>query len=222
MAHGDWIPTREQDLVDLCQRWDAIFGESGKPAQYGWDTAECNKTQGKVVDFLSMRREYEGDKTAVKRMAKETAKNEAVAAMRDFANTSIRFNKKMTDADRLPLGIHPKDTVPTTHNPPSSQPDIVVENTRNRFEHKIKAINRETGKNGKPDDAYGVRYAWQVGGEKPASGSSLPKTKFSRKASLIVDHSEADKGKSVYYAACYENAKGSPGPWSPIEEGVVG
>jgi len=33
---------------------------------------------------------------------------------------------------------------------------------------------------------------------------------------------EADKGKSVYYAACYENAKGHAGLWSPVEEGVVG
>jgi len=99
----------------------------------------------------------------------------------------------MTDADRLPLGIRPKDTTSTTHNPPVSQPDIVVENTHNRFQHKIKTMNRATGKNGKPDDAYGVRYAWQTGGEKPASGGSLSKTKFSRKASYIVNHSEADK-----------------------------
>jgi hypothetical protein len=75
---------------------------------------------------------------------------------------------------------------------------------------------------GKPADAYGVRYAWQVGGIKPASGADLPKSKFSRKTALIVTHTEADKGKPAYYAACYENGKGDTGPWSPVEEAFIG
>ena len=222
MAKRDWLPEREQDLADLCRQWDEILGNSAKVAQYGWEQAEVDKVIIKVVNFLASRREYEDYKTPANRMMKVSAQKEAKAIMREFANTSIRFNKKMTDADRLPLGVHPKDAIPTSHNPPVSQPDVVVENTRNRFQHKVKTMNRATGKNNKPDDAYGVRYSWQIGGEKPATGATLSETKFTRKATLIVNHSEADKGKSVYYAACYENAKGHAGPWSPVEEGVVG
>jgi hypothetical protein len=37
-----------------------------------------------------------------------------------------------------------------------------------------------------------------VGGEKPAEGTDLPKTKFSRKTSLVIVHTEADKGKTAY------------------------
>jgi hypothetical protein len=99
---------------------------------------------------------------------------------------------------------------------------MVVENTRNRFEHVLKALNRETGGTAKPDDAYGVHYAWQVGGEKPSSAEDLPKGKFNRKTNLTVTYSEADKGKPAYYAACYENSKGEAGPWSPIEEAFIG
>jgi hypothetical protein len=74
----------------------------------------------------------------------------------------------------------------------------------------------------KPADAYEVRCAWQVGGEKPASGEDLPKTKFSRKTICIVTHTEADKAKTAYYATCYENSKGDTGPWSLIIEAVIG
>jgi hypothetical protein len=56
--------------------------------------------------------------------------------MRDFANTSIRFNKRMNDENKLPLGIHPADTT-TMHLPPTSQPDTVVNNTVNHFEHRV-------------------------------------------------------------------------------------
>ncbi|MDR2742496.1 MAG: hypothetical protein LBB98_10135 [Treponema sp.] len=78
------------------------------------------------------------------------------------------------------------------------QPDTEVENTRNHFEYLIWAINTERGDRLKPAGAYGVRYALQVGGEKPASGAELPKSKFNRKTTHIVQHTEADKGKTAY------------------------
>jgi hypothetical protein len=219
---ADWIPTREQDLVDLCQKWAAVLSDSAKVSAYGWDQGECTEVLGKINPFLTARIAYEADNSTAKRLAKDEAKEEAVDAMRDFANSAVRFNKKMPDPDKLFMGIHQRDAVQTPHGTPASQPDMVVENTSNHFEHKVKALNHETGGVGKPADAYGVRYAWQVGGIKPASGADLPKSKFSRKTALIVTHTEADKGKPAYYAACYENGKGDTGPWSPVEEAFIG
>jgi hypothetical protein len=222
MAHTDWIPTREQDLVDLCEKWMVILGAPAKVTAYGWDQTECTEVLGKINGFLTARSAYETDDSSAKRLAKDEAKGEAIDAMREFANSSVRYNKKMPDADKLLMGIRPTDTTPTTHPVPASQPETVVENTTNHFEHKIKALNRGRNDSSKPADAYGVRYAWQAGGEKPASGADLPKTKFSRKTSHIVTHTEADKAKTAYYATCYENGKGDTGPWSPVEEAVIG
>jgi hypothetical protein len=70
--------------------------------------------------------------------------------------------------------------------------------------------------------AYGVRYAWQVGGVRPASGEDLPKTRFSRSPTLAIARTEEQKGQTVYYATCYENSKGQAGPWSPVEVAVIG
>jgi hypothetical protein len=44
---------------------------------------------------------------------------------------------------------------------------------------------------------------------------------FSRKTSHIYDYTEAERGKKVFYAACYENSKGEPGPWSDIIEAII-
>ncbi|MDR2247051.1 MAG: hypothetical protein LBE17_10375, partial [Treponema sp.] len=123
---------------------------------------------------------------------------------------------------KLALGIHPKDTTPTPHGPPASKPDTAVETTRYHYEHLVRGLNVERGDHSKPEDAYGVRYAWQVGGEKPASGARLPNSRCSRKCSHGVQHTEEDKGKTAYYATCYENSKGEMGPWSPVEEAVIG
>ncbi|GHU99886.1 hypothetical protein FACS189483_09590 [Spirochaetia bacterium] len=100
--------------------------------------------------------------------------------------------------------------------------DTVVDNTPNHFEHRLRALNRGRNDASKPDDAYGVRYAWQVGGEKPATGADLPKSKFSRNTSHVVTLTEADKAKTAYYATCYENGKGDTGPWSPVVDTVIG
>jgi hypothetical protein len=175
MAHNDWIPGREQDLVDLAQKWAAVLADSAKATTFGWDSAEVTEVLGKINAFLTARNAYEADNSTAKRLAKDEAKEETVDGMRDFANASVRFNKKMDDPAKLFMGIRLKDSTPMTHPAPSSQPDTVVENTVNHFEHRVKAMNHETGDAGKPADAYGVRYAWQVGGEKPASGAACRK-----------------------------------------------
>jgi hypothetical protein len=174
-----------------------------------------------IGNFLAAREEYEASKTPENLLTKNEKKEEAIDAMRDFANSSVRFNEKMTDAEKLVLGIRPTDTTHTTHPAPTSQPDTDVIPTVNHYEHRVRALNHAVGDTSKPADAYGVRYAWQVGGEKPAGGADLPKSQFSRKATHVVTHSEADKGKTAYYATCYENSKGDQGHWSPVIDSVI-
>jgi hypothetical protein len=222
MSHSDWIPRREQDLVDLAEKWVVILSDPVQISAYAWDQAECTEVSSKITAFLTARTVYQTNDSTAKCLIKDETKGEMIDAMRDFANSSIRFNKKIPDEVKAALGVHFADNTFTVHPIPTSQPQTVVENTLNHFEHKLRALNRGRNDASKPADAYGVRYAWQVGGEKPASGKNLPKTKFSRKTTLTVTHTEADKGKTAYYASCYENGKGDIGQWSPVEEGIIG
>jgi hypothetical protein len=219
---ADWIPRREQDLVDLCVKWMAGLEKDENLSKYDWPAEESVQVLRAIEAFLNARAAYGDDDSTAKRLAKDEAREEAVDSMRDFANTSLRFNKKMNDPDKLQYGLRPADNVMTSHAAPVSQPETVVENSPNHFEHKVKALNRESGDATKPADAYGIRYAWQVGGEKPPTGADLGKSRFSRKTTLTVTHTEAEKGKTIWYATCYENGKGERGPWSPVEEAFIG
>jgi hypothetical protein len=220
MAHSDWVPTKEQSLVVLCEKWRAWLKDPVRVAAFGWNKADVDLILLKIDAFLTAQAAYEAVDSTAKRIAKDEAKVEAVSAMRNFANFSIRFNKNMDDAQKFVLGVHPK-AAPTNRGKPDSQPYTEINNTVNRFEHKIRALNRVGRGSSKPIDVYGVRYAWQVGGEKPESGEDLPKSKFSRKTSITIAYTEADKAKTAYYSTCYENGKGEAGPWSPIEEAVI-
>jgi hypothetical protein len=199
MAHGDWVPPREQDLVDLAAKWTVGLADTENQKAFGRASGECT-TVTEITAFVTARTVYEMDNSTKNNMAKTEAKVAAVDAMRDFANSSIRFNKKMTNEDKLVYGIRPADTTPMPHPKPESQPDTDVLTTLNHFEHRVNTLNHVLGGISKPADAYGVRYAWQVGGEKPATGADLPKSVFSRRTHHIATYTEADKGKTVYYA----------------------
>jgi hypothetical protein len=40
MPGSDWLPTREQDLADLCQKWKAGLSDAANVSAFGWKQAE--------------------------------------------------------------------------------------------------------------------------------------------------------------------------------------
>jgi hypothetical protein len=222
MNKKNWIPTKEDELVVLETIWSEDLQSSILQSAYGWKAADCAEAGGKIRAFLTARKIYKEVNSTLNRIDKDEKKVKSIEAMQDFANSSIRFNKSMTDAQKLRYGIRVPDDTKTSHGVPAHQPETEVQNTKNHFEHRVSAINPDTRTAVKPDDAYGVRYGWQVGGARPAAGADLPKSRFRRKASIVITHTEASKGETVYYATCYENAKGDIGPWSPIVDAVNG
>ncbi len=112
-----------------------------------------------------------------------------------------------------------KETLDTSGGRKPEQQAIISEQlgisrqTVNVAKRDFLVINREHGTMAKPDDAYGIHYGWQVGGEKHVSAEDLPMGKFGRKTNLTVTYTEADKGKPAYYVACYECNKGEAEPW---------
>jgi hypothetical protein len=222
MAVHDWLPKREQDLADLCLKWKAAMADPVKVLKYGWEQKDVAAVLEKIDGFLDARSVYEVDNSSANRLIKDGAKDAVVDAMRDFGRTSVRFNKKVPDSVKLDMGMRPADTTPTHRPAPESQPETVAENTVNHYEHRVRALNRGRNDSAKPEDAYGVRYGWQTGGERPASGENLPKSRFSRRTSMIISHTEADAGKTAYYATCYENGRGDQGKWSPVVSAIIG
>jgi hypothetical protein len=152
-----------------------------------------------------------------RRLRKENTVN-----IRWMVNSYINPNVAgtITVEDRVDLGLHVKDTTMTHHPVPKSRPEVDVE-PAGKFEQRVTALNPATNKRAKPADAYGLRYAWQLGGEAPASPEDLPKSKFSRKTQERFSWDPSDQGKPVHYAAAYENSKGEQGPWSAVVSTVV-
>jgi hypothetical protein len=123
MKTGDWIPTREQDLDDLLVKWDECLSNSAKRTKYGWDTPTCADLILQIGDYQNAREEYKADDSSAHLIVKNNKKEIVIAAMRRFASSSIRFNPRMTEEEKLDLGVQERDS----HNTPQPTPTDHVE-----------------------------------------------------------------------------------------------
>jgi hypothetical protein len=217
----DWIPARETALVALCKKWLKILDIEEILTKYRWDAGLCKIIRDAIVAYLTAVETFTNNDNTANRSAKIEAKKIVTSAMREFARTSVRNNPFMNDPLRQEFGLHIADTVSTRQPCPIIAPNTTTDLRASHLQHRVRAINPETHKNTKPAGVHGVRFVWQVGGERPANGAAMLKGQFSRKPEILVMHDEIDRGKIVYYASCYENTKGEAGPWSLVVETYI-
>jgi hypothetical protein len=85
------LQLREPDLADVCQKGKTGLGDPANVTAFGWIQTAVAAALGPIDTFLTARAAYGENDFSRNRLAKE--------AMRDFANTSIRFNKLMKEED---------------------------------------------------------------------------------------------------------------------------
>jgi hypothetical protein len=214
----NWIPEKELEYVAMCRKWVQILRNETLITAYKWDATLCSKLQSELEAYINARNAYEEVDSTANRTAKNTLRKSAAGSMREFANSSVRYNRDMDASARMEMGIKSPDNTPTPAPRPVAMPDTLAENTAYHYQHRVRAMNVETARTNKPAGVYGVRFAWQVGGERPSAGVAMLQGKFSRKPTIIVQHQESDKGTPAWYSSCYENSRGEAGPWSPVVE----
>ncbi|MHB9292264.1 hypothetical protein Holit_01360 [Hollandina sp. SP2] len=218
----DYIPAKLADYRPFSDHFVDLVSQ--KAAAWGIpDTAKTPLTSGHAAWTAAQAEADNPDtRTSIAIEKARRLRREDTAKIRWMVNTFINPNASgaITVEDRFDLGLHVKDTTPSHHPAPGSRPDTDVEPS-GKFQHTVIALDSATSKKEKPPDAYGVRYAWQLGGTAPATPADLPKSKFSRKTQEKFSWDPGDQGKPVHYATAYENSKGEQGPWSAIVSTIV-
>jgi hypothetical protein len=218
----DYIPAKLAEFRLFSGHFVSVISQ--KAASWGIPDTAAARTAAGHTAWAAAQDEADNPDTRTS-LAVEKARRlrgEDAANIRWMVNTFINPNVSgaITVEDRLDLGLRIRDTTPSHHPAPASRPDTDVEPS-GKYQHTVIVLDSSTAKREKPADAYGVRYAWQLGGEPPASPGDLPKSKFSRKTSEKFLWDPSDQGKQVYYAAAYENSKGDIGPWSAVVSTIV-
>ncbi|MDR0636498.1 MAG: hypothetical protein LBF87_05400 [Treponema sp.] len=218
--NGDWLPSREQDLADLCQEWKTGLENPANTTNFGWRPAEVADTLAKVNAFLTVRTAYEEVDSTANRMAKDEAKDSVKSAMRDFANTSIRFNKQMNDEDKLVYGIRAPDRTATPAGEPESYPEAEPDTSALR-QVTINFWDSATKKRGKPHGIHGAEIRWSILDHTPASVDELTNSDFDTASPFTLKFDETQRGQRLYFCLRWESNTNLKGPYGEIYSAVV-
>jgi hypothetical protein len=218
--NGDWLPSREQDLADLCQKWKAGLENAANVTAFGWKQAEATEVLGKVTAFLTARAAYEETDSTKNRMAKDEAKDSAKTAMRDFANGSIRFNKQMTPEDKQVYGIRPRDATQTGGSEPKSYPEAEPDTSVLR-QVTIHFWDSVTKKRGKSHGVHGAEIRWAILDHEPTSVDELTNSDFDTASPFTLKFDENQRGKRVYFCLRWETNTNLKGPYGEIYNVVI-
>jgi hypothetical protein len=168
---------------------------------------------------------------ALQKQADSPAKNSIVVAEKNAARKMLEGiirtlagfrlkNPIITDAERIALGLHVRDTTPSNIPAPTTRPEIDLDVLDFR---RLKVTFHDQGSDSKAKP-YGVNGAviiYAVLDTPPADHSALTRSVLATRTPHILEFTEEERGKTVYVAICWQNEKGEKGPWSEIESAIV-
>ncbi|MDR2632113.1 MAG: hypothetical protein LBC51_00630 [Treponema sp.] len=217
---NDWLNGREKDFVVLCRKWKTGLGNPANVTAFDWKQPEVDEASGKIGDFLDAYTAYEENNSTKNRLAKDAAKTEAKKIMRDFANTSIRYNKLMKIEDKLVYGIRPADSSSTPAGEPKTYPEAEADTSVIR-QVTIRFWDSATKKRAKPHGVHGAEIRWAILEQEPASEKDLTNSDFDTASPLTMRFDETQRGQRLYYCLRWESTTNLKGPFGEIYSTVI-
>ncbi|MDR1868109.1 MAG: hypothetical protein LBQ77_07585 [Treponema sp.] len=216
---ADIFPDREADFLEWLKNFGGVL--SNNASSWVVSTSTVSNLLAAITAYETVYEAAKGENgTRALIIEKNEKRNALKADVRAIKNKYLDHNDAVSDSDRERLGLSRRDRTPTPKPRPTSRPILEIVPTNNR-QHTATALNQTTGRKTKPSDAHGVRFVSEIRDEPPANAEDLRYSVFRRKVIEVFDYPEENRGKKVFYAACYENAKGETGPWSDIIEAII-
>ena len=177
-------------LTPLRTKWKTVWAEYETPSK---------RTSVITSNKRDIRREYEK------------------ALMKLVAN--LRYNTKVTDADRRTIGIHIRDEKPTPVPVPTTFPTLTIDSS---ISGRLIINYRETESNSsaRPKGINGAEIKWLIADEKPSIGE-LTQSRFNTRSPYTLILTDLERTKKVWICARWINTRGEEGPWSTMEDAVV-
>jgi hypothetical protein len=213
--HGDYVPTKESDLID----WLNNFVEKLQTNAAKWQIpqGEMDEIAALTADFKGKHAKCAGpDRSKTLVAEKDAAKAELIARIREMVK--FRFNNPaISDADRVSAGLHAKDKARTPIPVPATRCLITDLRPLGGFRVEIGFQDEAT-----PDSRaipYGcngalLNYTW--GQEKLSDYGLLTSNKLITDNPWPLQLPPEAEGKFLSVACRWQNNKGELGPWSEV------
>ncbi|WP_243348297.1 hypothetical protein [Parabacteroides sp. FAFU027] len=193
-AAGWGIPTEDvQEVTDAQSFWKTAFAKASN---------KQNRTSADVA-------------------AKEDARKGYDKVLRTFIAQWLASNTKVTDSDRIRMGLSVKSTTRTATPKPSSAPvgniDFSV-----RLQHLLHFFDESTPRSkAKPTGVHGCEIYYKIDGASPTDESEMIFVATSTATPFTINFEGKHAGKIVYYRFRWVNSRGERGPWSSVISATI-
>jgi hypothetical protein len=214
----DYIPHKDSELV----AWSANFIAQIVANAPTWEipSNEVNDLQTANDAFVELHAQADSPaKSSIIVAEKNAAREVLVGKIRNLAGFRLK-NPIITDAQRVALGLHIHDTTPTHIPVPTTRPEINIDVVDFR---RLKVLFHDMNSNSKakPYGINGAVIAYAVLDTPPADPNVLNRIALATRTPHVLEFTEEERGKRVYFAICWQNERGQRGPWSEIESAIV-
>ena len=133
---------------------------------------------------------------------------------------NLEYNTKVTDEDRLEMGIAIRPTRRTPVPVPVTYPDFTVDTgtirslTINFRDHNSKS-------KAKPAGVSGAVICWALLDNAPEGVEALVNSELDTASPFTLKFTESQRGRRVYFCLAWQNTKGEKGPWCEIGAAII-
>jgi hypothetical protein len=230
MKGDDWLPTHEDDLARLAMKWYEYATDAAQILIFGWPQDICTDLIDKIDAFFEARTHYEKVNSTANSAAKNKAKNEMKKTMREFANSFIRYNRQMSNANKESLGIYSPDRNHTPRPDPTDHVSFSL--TVDVKSHILRVDYHIDGKTSRSKGHYhGVEVRFWVlplDAVGPLTADELAwRSEVNTSSPWFHTFTGPELGQRLYVSMRWENGSVGKnpvtgrGPWSEIQNLVI-
>lgn len=220
----DIIPTADADF-DFFQNQVYTKSDTNRVA---WGIPQVDLDDLKVLkddwDAAWLIAKDPDERTSAEVQAKDSAREVYEPALRQFVQQWIQNNKKVSDQERVSMGIKPRDKTRTKNPVPASTPIIEL---KAGAASSIQVIFRyvpegqDNSKKGKPEGIDRCEIKYKVGEPAPLTFADCPNDAAGSKSPILLSFTGTDGGKRIYVYARWVNTTNQPGPWTVIHVNML-
>jgi len=216
---ADYIPAKDADFFEWARNISTLC--TANVTAWHLPEAEVGELADAVTEYITIYGIAIGPSASkADILLKNEEKADLKERIRDFKRRNIDPNTAITNPDRERLRLPIYDTKAS----PIPQPSTTLEfEFRYPGARRIDLYFKEFGSSNraKPKGVAGAVAFFEIRDSPPANQDELLHSVFTGRSPYRFEFREEDRGKTIYFALRWQNAKGQLGPWSAIQKSII-
>ena len=217
----DYVPKADADF----DNWQSRLISDVKKNAKTWLISEEDLTpiyglQLRWTDIFAITSNKQNRTSADVQLKKEV-REDLEKAIRQMVRQWLANNSRVTDADRIRMGLTVKTGTRTPAAVPASSPMGIIDFSV-RLQHSIEFFDEASAhSNAKPIGVHGCEIFVKVDGEAPKSVDEMTYLGTCTASPFVAKCDGTKSGKTAYYWLRWINTHGEPGPWSTTVSAMI-